>query len=113
MPYRATLVADRLEEGKSDLDVLSDLFNEMYLSGEIVACFDLTAPWGISMPPRGGIFHAIDNGDCWIRLIPDGEPFKGSGAELVGKQCRWWPYQVAASHLALLPDNPGCWTMAS
>lgn len=84
MPHRATLVADRLVDRKEwSLDVLSDLFNEMYLSGEVVACFDLTAPWGIKMPPHGGIFHAIDNGDCWIRLTPDGEPFLASAGDLI------------------------------
>ncbi len=65
------------------MDVLSDLFNEMYLSGEVVACFDLTAPWGITMPPHGGIFHAIDQGDCWIRMVPDGQPFHVSAGDLV------------------------------
>ncbi len=40
------------------MDVLTDILNEMYLSGEVVARFDLTVPWGITMPPRGGIFYA-------------------------------------------------------
>lgn len=30
------------------MDVLTDLCNEMYLSGEVVARFDLAAPWGNS-----------------------------------------------------------------
>ena len=36
------------------MDVLTDVLNEMYLSGEVVARFDVTAPWGIrgkSAPP--------------------------------------------------------------
>jgi len=65
------------------MDVLTDVLNEMYLSGDVVARFDLTAPWGISMPPRGGIFHAIDEGDCWVRLAPDGELFQVSPGDLV------------------------------
>jgi len=65
------------------MDVLTDLLNEMYLSGEVVARFDLTAPWGINMPPHGGIFHAIDQGDCWVRLAPDGELFRVSAGDLV------------------------------
>lgn len=65
------------------MDVLTDILNEMYLSGEVVARFDLTAPWGITMPPRGGIFHAIDQGDCWIRLAPEGHLFQVSPGDLV------------------------------
>ena len=65
------------------MDVLTDLLNEMYLSGEVVARFDLTAPWGITMPPRGGIFHAIEQGDCWVRLAPDGQLFRVSADDLI------------------------------
>lgn len=64
-------------------DVLADLFDEMYLSGEVVARFELSSPWGITMPARGGIFHAIDQGECWIRESPDGDPFKAKAGDLV------------------------------
>lgn len=65
------------------MDVLTDLLNEVYLSGEVVARFDLDAPWGITMPPQGGIFHAIDQGECWVRLLPDGELFRVSAGDLL------------------------------
>ena len=65
------------------MDVLTDLLSEVYLSGEVVARFDLNAPWGISMPPRSGIFHAISQGDCWARLSPDGELFRVSAGDLL------------------------------
>ena len=65
------------------MDVLTDLLNEMYLSGEVVARFDLKAPWGITMPPHGGIFHAVDQGDCWVRLAPDGELLPVSAGDLI------------------------------
>ena len=65
------------------MDVLADVLNEMYLSGQVVARFDLSAPWGVSMPSRGGIFHAIEQGDCWVRLSPDGELFQVSPGDLV------------------------------
>lgn len=65
------------------MDVLTNLFDEMYLSGEVVARFDLTAPWGITMPPQDGIFHAIDQGECWIRAASDGQLFKVAAGDLV------------------------------
>lgn len=65
------------------MDVLTDLLDEMYLSGEVVARFDLTAPWGITMPPQGGVFHAIDQGDCWVRLAPDGQLFRVAAGDLL------------------------------
>ncbi|MBT99473.1 MAG: hypothetical protein CL902_12750 [Dehalococcoidia bacterium] len=65
------------------MDVLADVLNEMYLSGDVVARFDLTAPWGVTMPKRGGVFHAIDYGECWARLTPDGELFEVSPGDLV------------------------------
>ena len=65
------------------MDVLTDVLNEMYLSGEVVARFDLKAPWGVSMPAQGGIFHAIEQGDCWVRLSPHGELFQVSPGDLV------------------------------
>lgn len=64
-------------------DVLADLFDEMYLSGEVVARFELTSPWGITMPSRGGIFHAIDEGECWMRTAPDGELFRAMPGDLI------------------------------
>ena len=65
------------------MDVLTDLCNEMYLSGEVVARFDLAAPWGIAMPPHSGIFHAIAEGECWLRLAPDGELFHVAEGDLI------------------------------
>lgn len=65
------------------MDVLTDLFNEMYLSGEVVARFDLAGSWGIAMPPQSGIFHAIAEGGCWVRLAPDGELFQVSAGDLI------------------------------
>lgn len=65
------------------MDALTPLFDELYLTGEVVARFDLTAPWGITMPSQGGIFHAIDEGDCWVRLAPDGRLFKASAGDLI------------------------------
>ena len=65
------------------MDVLTDLFSEMYLSGEVVARFDLAGSWGIAMPPQSGIFHAIAEGGCWVRLAPDGELFQVSAGDLI------------------------------
>ena len=64
-------------------DVLANLFDEMYLSGEVVARFELSSPWGITLPAKGGIFHAIDQGECWVRRSPDGEPFLAKAGDLI------------------------------
>ena len=65
------------------MDALASLLDEMYLSGEVVSRFDLTAPWGITMPAKGGIFHAIDEGDCWVRLAPDGQLVRVAAGDLI------------------------------
>jgi AraC-like DNA-binding protein len=65
------------------MDVLGTLFDEMYLSGEVVARFDLSGDWGITMPPRGGIFHAVDKGECWVRVEVDGSLFQVSEGDLL------------------------------
>jgi AraC-like DNA-binding protein len=65
------------------MDVLTNLCNEMYLSGEVVARFDLAGQWGITMPPHSGIFHAIAEGECWVRLAPNGELFQASAGDLI------------------------------
>jgi AraC-like DNA-binding protein len=65
------------------MDALTPFLNEMYLSGEVVARFDLTSPWGIRMPSKGGIFHAIDEGHCWVRLAPDGNLVEASAGDLI------------------------------
>jgi len=65
------------------MDILTDVFDEMYLSGQVVARFDLAAPWGIRLPPKEGIFHVIVQGDCWVRLAPDDRLVKVSAGDLI------------------------------
>ena len=65
------------------MDALTDLFKEMYAYGEVVSRFDLNAPWGITMPPQGGIFHAVEQGECWVRSASDGGLIKLSAGDLV------------------------------
>lgn len=51
------------------MDVLTDVLNSVHLSGEVICRFELTAPWGISIPEvQGASFHVVDRGGCWIRL---------------------------------------------
>ncbi len=40
------------------------------MNGMMYAQSELTAPWGISMPPMKGkmMFHIVTQGGCWLRL---------------------------------------------
>jgi hypothetical protein len=65
------------------MDVLGTLFDEMYLSGEVVARFDVSGDWGISMPARGGVFHAVDQGEFWVRLPGGHNAFQAAEGDLL------------------------------
>ena len=65
------------------MDVLTNVLSEMYLSGEVVSRFELTAPWGITMPPVDGIFHAVDRGHCWLRTEGDDELVHVAAGDLI------------------------------
>lgn len=53
-------------------DPLGETLYSLRLNGVIYAKSELTAPWGIDMPPLEGkiMFHIITQGACWLRL-PD------------------------------------------
>lgn len=55
-------------------DTLGETLYALRLNGLIYAQSELTAPWGIAMPPMTGkmMFHIITQGQAWLRF-PDGE----------------------------------------
>ena len=55
-------------------DPLGETLHLLRLSGILYCRSELTAPWGISMPPMAGymMFHIVTAGRCWLEV--EGEP---------------------------------------
>lgn len=57
-----------------DIPVLSDALGEtlyaLRLNGLMYANSELTAPWGVEMPPMAGkmMFHIVTQGQCWLNF---------------------------------------------
>ncbi|WP_353667935.1 AraC family transcriptional regulator [Marinomonas sp. THO17] len=49
-------------------DTLGETLYSLRLNGLIYANSELTAPWGIAMPPLAGkmMFHIVTQGSCWL-----------------------------------------------
>ena len=66
------------------MDVLTNVLNSIHLWGEVVCRFELTAPWGISIPSvEGAVFHYIDRGSCWLRFPDEERPVPLASGDLV------------------------------
>ncbi len=55
-------------------DILGETLYSLRLNGVMYAKSELTAPWGMDMPPMNGkmMFHIVTHGCCWLRF-PDRE----------------------------------------
>ncbi|WP_020409476.1 AraC family transcriptional regulator [Hahella ganghwensis] len=55
-------------------DPLGETLHLLRLSGILYCRSELTAPWGMTMPPMAGymMFHIVTAGRCWLEV--DGEP---------------------------------------
>ncbi len=85
------------------MDVLTDVLNSVHLSGEVICRFELTSPWGISIPEvDGASFHVIDRGSCWIRLKDGGGFIPLAGGDLVVFP-KGTAHEVVDSHGSLSP----------
>lgn len=66
------------EVKQRDIPELSDALGEtlysLRLNGLMYANSELSAPWGVAMPPMAGrlMFHIVTRGGCWLRF-PDHE----------------------------------------
>lgn len=51
-------------------DPLGETLYSLRLNGLVYANSELTAPWGIEMPPMSGkmMFHIVTQGGCWLRF---------------------------------------------
>lgn len=55
-------------------DTLGETLYSLRLNGLVYANSELSAPWGVEMPPMEGkmMFHIVTQGGCWLRF-PDHE----------------------------------------
>ena len=65
-------------------DALGETLYSLRLNGVIYAQSELTAPWGIEMPPMSGkmMFHIVTQGSCWLKL-PTQESIRLESGELL------------------------------
>ncbi|MEM1230599.1 MAG: AraC family transcriptional regulator [Pseudomonadota bacterium] len=59
-----------LHERGQPMDALTDILNTLRLSSSLYFRTDLTAPWGITVPPKESVarFHIVIRGQCWLRV---------------------------------------------
>ena len=65
---------DTLEEAFKSIDPLGEALHSLRMSGTFYGRSDLTAPWGLELPPMPGclMFHVVTKGRCWVEF-PNGK----------------------------------------
>ncbi len=55
------------------MDALTDILNTLRLSSTLYFRTELTAPWGINVPPKPNVarFHIVSRGHCWLQVDGD------------------------------------------
>lgn len=55
------------------MDALTDILNTLKLSSTLYFRTELTAPWGINVPPKANVarFHIVSRGNCWLQVDGD------------------------------------------
>ena len=71
--------ANSTEEAFRSVDPLGEALHALRLSGAFFCQSDLSAPWGIDLPPMPDslMFHIVTEGSAWIRF-PNGERFQAA-----------------------------------
>jgi AraC-like DNA-binding protein len=68
---RSSRLLDRSSEHADDRiapDALSEVLQDLRLSGVSYCRTEVTAPWGIEIPAEeGAVFHFVAEGGCWLR----------------------------------------------
>ncbi|MEM7144915.1 MAG: AraC family transcriptional regulator [Verrucomicrobiota bacterium] len=87
----AHLTANSTEEAFRSVDPLGEALHALRLSGTFFCRSELSAPWGIELPPMPDslMFHIVTEGTAWITLR-SGDPF-----------------QLETGDFALLPQGRG------
>ncbi len=89
MPDHPT--ANSTEEAFRSVDPLGEALRALRLSGTFFCRSEVSAPWGIALPPMPDslMFHIVTDGSAWI-VFPNGEQF-----------------QLEAGDFALVPQGRG------
>jgi len=64
---------DHPEEAFKSVDPLGEALHSLHMSGTFYCRSNLTAPWGIDLPPMPEclMFHVVTKGHCWVEF-PNG-----------------------------------------
>lgn len=66
------------------MDVLSDVLNSIHLGGGVRFRCEMSAPWGMAMPPSPvAEFHVIVRGNGWLRMPDQAEPVAIQGGDVI------------------------------
>lgn len=67
------------------MDALTDILNTLRLKSSLYFRTELTAPWGIQVPPKGRVarFHIAIRGQCWLRIDGQDEDVFMANGDLV------------------------------
>jgi AraC-like DNA-binding protein len=69
--------------GRLEPDALSEVLQDLRLSGASYCRSELTDPWGLEFPPEeNAIFHFVAEGRCWLRTASQ-EPVSLEAGDLV------------------------------
>ena len=69
--------------GRPVPDALSEVLQDLRLSGASYCRSELTDPWGLAFPPEdGAVFHFVAEGRCWLRSETQ-EPLPLDSGDLV------------------------------
>jgi AraC-like DNA-binding protein len=66
------------------MDALTEILQDLRLSGSSYCRTELRSPWGLEIPARDSAsFHFVVNGFAWLRLLAGGEPIRLDEGDLV------------------------------
>lgn len=67
------------------MDALTDILNTLRLKSSLYFRTELSAPWGIQVPPKGRVarFHIAIRGQCWLRIDGQEEDVFMANGDLV------------------------------
>ncbi|WP_394826349.1 AraC family transcriptional regulator [Pendulispora albinea] len=93
---------DRSSDAPLPPDPLSEVLQDLRLSGVAYGRCELTRPWGIDFPPqRSARFHFVASGECWLRPPASALPTAGGGGAKRGR------IRLGPGDVALLPLGAG------